>query len=76
LKTEPLKEKEAKQNERDRKQSEKPKDPLLEKVGEAEAGEHAARRQVEEIRELLALIRDHVTLPDDIVAKIDAVLQN
>jgi hypothetical protein len=52
----------------------KAKDSMLERVGEAEAPEHDARRQVEALRELLVLIRDHVDLPDDIVAKIDAIL--
>jgi hypothetical protein len=54
----------------------KAKDPMmLERVGEAEAETHDARRQVEAMRELLVLIRDHVDLPDDIIAKIDAALR-
>jgi hypothetical protein len=74
--TEPLTEKAAKQKEREHKQGAKAKDPMLEKVGEAEANEHAARRQVEDMREVLAMIRDHVTLPDDIVAKINEILKS
>jgi hypothetical protein len=53
----------------------KSRDPMRDKVGEAEAETHAARRQVETMRELLVLIRDHVDLPADIVAKIDAILR-
>jgi hypothetical protein len=73
--TEPRAERDAKLMERERMQATKSRDPMLDKVGEAEAETHAARRQVEAMRELLALIRDHVDLPDDIVAKIDAILR-
>jgi hypothetical protein len=73
--TEPRAEKDAKRIERERQQAMKSTDPLLDKVGEAEAETHTARRQVEALRELLALIRDHVRLPEDIVAKIDAALR-
>jgi hypothetical protein len=38
---------------------------MLDKVGEAEAETHDVRRQLEAVRELLALIRDHVDLPED-----------
>jgi hypothetical protein len=74
-KTEPAVEKEAKQRARELKQGEKPKDPMLEKVGESEAAEHIARRETEEWRELVRYILDHVSLPDDIAAKIKTKLQ-
>ena len=48
---------------------------MLEAVGEAEAERHAARREVEALRGLLAYIRDHLDLHEDIAAKIDAVLR-
>ena len=48
---------------------------MLDAVGKAEAPAHAARRQIETLRGLLALIRDAVALPDAIAAKIDAALQ-
>jgi hypothetical protein len=73
--TEPRAETEAKRKERERKQAEKSRDPMLDKVGEAEAETHTARRQVEVLRELVAFIRDHIDLPEDIAAKIDAVLR-
>jgi hypothetical protein len=71
--TEPRAEKEAKRRERDMREP-KP-NPVAEAVAEAESETHTARREVEALRELLALIRDAVELPDDIVAKIDAVLR-
>jgi hypothetical protein len=64
-KTEPRVERDAKLRERERKQAMKSADPMLDKVGEAEAETHAARRQVEAMRELLVLIRDHVNLPEE-----------
>jgi hypothetical protein len=70
--TEPRAEKDAKRVERERKQK---TDPMLDAIGEAEAETHNARRQVEALRELLALIRGHVDLPEEIVAKIDAALR-
>ncbi len=42
---------------------------MLEAVANAEVAEHTARRQTEALREPLALIRDTVELPDEIVAK-------
>jgi hypothetical protein len=73
--TEPRAERDAKRIERERRQAMKPADPMLEKVGEAEAETHAARRQLEAVRELLAYIRDHVALPEDVAAKIDELLR-
>jgi hypothetical protein len=73
--TEPRAEKEAKRIERERKQTMKPRDSMFEAIGEAEAETHDARRQVESLRELLAFIRDHVELPEDIIAKIDVILR-
>jgi hypothetical protein len=61
--------------ERERKQTMKPPDSMFEAIGEAEAETHGARRQVEALRELLAFIRDHVELPEDIITKIDAILR-
>jgi hypothetical protein len=70
--TEPRAEKDAKRKARDMREP-KP-NPMQEAVADAEAREHTARREVEMLRELLALIRDHVELPDEIVSKINAVL--
>jgi hypothetical protein len=50
-------------------------DPMIEAVADAEAAEHTARRQIEALRELLAVIRDSVELPDEIITKIDAALR-
>ena len=41
----------------------------------AETETRHARRETEVLRELLAYIRDHVELPDDLVGKIDAILR-
>ena len=65
--------KDVKRIERERKRV-KP-DPMLDEIGEAEAATHDARRQIEALRELLALIRDRIDLPEDIAAKIDAALR-
>jgi hypothetical protein len=73
-KTEPVAEREAKQKARELKQGEKARDPMLEKVGEAEAEVHDVRRQLEMLRELIASIRHYV--PDEIAVKIDAALKN
>ena len=73
--TEPRAEKDAKRIERERKQAAKSPDPMVDALGDAEAREHAANRRSEGMRELLAYIRDHVDLPDDVVSKIEAVLR-
>jgi hypothetical protein len=73
--TEPRAERDAKRIERERKQAMKSSDPMLDAIGDAEAREHDANRRSETARELLAYIRDHVELPDDIASKIDAVLR-
>ncbi len=73
--TEPRAEKDAKRSERERKRVEEPKNPMVDALAVAETETHDARRQVEALRELIAFIRDHVDLPDDIAAKIDAVLR-
>ena len=73
--TEPRAEKDAKLVERARKRAELPKNPMVDALAVAEAETHHARRQNEAARELLAYIRDHVELPDDIIVKIDAVLR-
>jgi hypothetical protein len=73
--TEPRAERDARLIERERRRAERPTNPMLDAVGDAEAREHHERRQAEAMRELLALIRDHVELPDDIAAKIDAFLR-
>jgi hypothetical protein len=72
--TEPRAETEAKRKARELKQS-KP-DPMLDAVADAEAETHTARREIETLRELLALMRNAVELPGEIAAKIDAVLRN
>jgi hypothetical protein len=71
--TEPRAEKDAKRVEREMKE---PKaSPQLEALADSEVREHDARRQIESLRQLLGLIRDAWTdLPDEIAAKIDAVL--
>jgi hypothetical protein len=71
--TKPRAEREAEQASREARAQAK-EDPLLEDLANTEVREHDARRQVEALRELLALIRDAVDLPEDIAAKIDAVL--
>jgi hypothetical protein len=48
---------------------------MLDAIGEAEAATHDARRQIEALRELLALVRNHIDLPEAIAAKIDAALR-
>ena len=49
--------------------------PHLEELADSEVREHSARREIETLRELLALIRKAIELPDDIAAKIDAALR-
>jgi len=71
--TEPTEEKDAKRTERE--MAEPKKNPHLEALAESEVRENSARRLVETLRELLSYIRDHVELPDDVAAKIDAVLE-
>ena len=61
--------------ERERKRAEQPKNPMIDALAVAETETHDARRQVEALRELIAFIRDHVELPDDVVAKIDAIVR-
>jgi hypothetical protein len=73
--TEPRAERDAKRIEREKRQQERPANPMLEQVAEAEAETHDVRRQLETLRELLNLIRNAIDLPDDLAAKIDAVLR-
>jgi hypothetical protein len=73
--TEPRAEKEAKRIEHERKRETAKPNPMLDALGDAEAETHTVRHQVEALRELLALIRDAVDLPEEIVAKIDAALR-
>jgi hypothetical protein len=73
--TEPRAEKDAKRIERELLRQATKSDPMLDAVGDAEAREHAANRRSEAARELLAYIRDHVDLPEDIVSKIEAMLR-
>jgi hypothetical protein len=50
--------------------------PHIAALADSEVREHDAQRQIETLRELLGLIRDVWTdLPDEIAAKIDAVLR-
>jgi hypothetical protein len=72
--TEPRAEKDAKRMERERRQATK-SDSMLEAIGDAETREHDANRRSETMRELLAYIRDHVDLPEDIISKIDVILR-
>jgi hypothetical protein len=71
--TEPRAERDAKRAARDMRPAKK--DPMLEAVGNAEAETHAARRQIETLRELLAAIRNAVELPAEFAAKIEAALR-
>jgi hypothetical protein len=71
--TEPRAERDAKRAAREMRSAKS--NPMLEAVADAEAETHSARRQVETLRELIAAIRDAVELPDELVARIDAVLR-
>jgi hypothetical protein len=71
--TEPRVEREAKRKARDARAVRE--DPMLQAIADAETAEHTARREIELLRELLAVIRDAVDLPEEIAARIDAALR-